>query len=147
MTKFVFKLTGLLKLREAERDARRMRMAAAAGVAASLRQELDRIDNELAELLNHCRRAAGPGPIDLGRLREGQRFEALLKSRRQTADRELQTADAEVERCRLDVVEANRDVRVLENLRTRQSERHLEKEHRQEVGQLDEAAGRSDASQ
>jgi flagellar protein FliJ len=142
MTRFNFRLAGLLKLREAARDARRLQLSEALHAAALLRQELQRIEEELAALRDSCRQAAGPGLVDLDRLREAQRFEALLKARRQEVRLELERTEEQIEHCRLKVVEADRDVKVLENLSAKQSQRHVEKEHRREIGVLDEAAAR-----
>ena len=142
MTRFNFRLTGLLKLREATRDVRRSQLAEAFRAAVLLRQELQRIADELTRLRDGCRQAAGPGPVDLNRLREAQRFEALLKARQQDVHLQLERAEEQIERSRLEVVEAGREVQVLENLSAKQLQRHVEKEHRREIGLLDEAAGR-----
>jgi flagellar export protein FliJ len=47
---------------------------------------------------------------------------------------------AEIERRREVLVEADRDVRVLEKLREKQTERHRYEENRREIRQLDEVA-------
>ena len=48
----------------------------------------------------------------------------------------------EIERRRQTLVQANRDVRVLEKLREKQAGRHRQEEDRRETKVLDEVAGR-----
>ena len=51
-----------------------------------------------------------------------------------------ETVQAEVQRRRQALAEANREVRVLENLREKQAEEHRREEDRGETKRLDEAA-------
>jgi flagellar export protein FliJ len=142
MSKFMFRLAGLLKLREAARDEKRLRLAEAAETAASIRRKLQAVDDELAARRCLHRQTAGPGPIDLARLRDARRFEELLQSQEDSLGVELRQAEEAQERWRLDTVEAHREVRVLENLRARQAERHHQQTLRLEIAQVDEAAAR-----
>jgi len=64
----------------------------------------------------------------------------VLMAQKEQLLRQQEMVRAEIERRRQTLVEANREVRVLENLRARQRERHQAEENRQEIKRLDEAA-------
>lgn len=140
MSRFTFRLAGLLRLRESTRDERRAALAEAFRVDDVLRRQMDRLDAEVAGLRDACRRAAGPGTVDLDHLVEAQRYETALRSQREAILRQRETVAAEIERRRQALVEADRDVRVLEKLRERQLEQHTREEARREVKRLDEVA-------
>jgi flagellar protein FliJ len=145
MTKFKFRLATFLKLRGATRDERRTELAQAYRADDVLREHLDGVRQELGALQGECRRAVGPGNVDLDRLVEAQRYELNLRSRHAQLGKQREALAAEIERRRLALVEANREVRVLEKLRENQSLRHQHEENRQEIKQLDETAQRQAA--
>ncbi len=140
MGKFKFRLATLLRLREATRDERRGELAEAYRLDDLLRQRVDDLGGELGSLLARCRQAAGPGPVDVDQLVEAQRYELALTAQRTELERQREAVAAEIDRRRQALVEANREVRVLQKLREQQTERHRQEENRQEVKQLDEAA-------
>jgi len=138
MTRFRFRLASVLKLREAARDERRAELAEAYRADDTLRARGEGIDAELAGLRGQCRTASGPGVVDVDRLLDGQRYELLLRAYRRQVDAQRNMLAPEIERRRQAVVQANRDVRVLEKLRDRQAQRHRAEEERQLTKQLDE---------
>ena len=145
MPPFRFRLTTLLRLREADRDQRRAQLAEAHLAEDKLRQHIAELDRQLADLRHDYSAHAAPGPVEVDRLVSTQRYELVLMSQRQTQHKQAQLLAAEVERRRLMLVEADREVRVLEKLRDRQHERHREDEARQETKLLDEIALRTTA--
>lgn len=140
MTKFKFRLATLLRLREAARDERRRELAEAYRVDDLLRQRLDGVSGQLGRLQDHCRKLTGPGAVDVDRLVEAQRYELALKAQRSQLGQQREAVAAEIERRRGALVEANRDVRVLEKLRENQVRQHGREENRREIKQLDEVA-------
>ena len=145
MAKFKFRLATLLRLREAARDERRSQLAQAYRADEIIESQRRRIARELSELEGQNRQASAPGDLDIDRLLEGRRYELVLRSEEQQTAQQHQTVRAEVERRREALVGANREVRVLEELRQRQLQRHRQEENRQEIKLLDEAAGRRTA--
>ncbi|HUT10828.1 MAG TPA: flagellar export protein FliJ [Thermoguttaceae bacterium] len=141
MAKFKFRLATLLRLREAARDQRREELAEAYRADDLLREQLARTEEEIGWLRNQCRRVAAPGTINVDQLVEAQRYEVVLKVRQKQLQGQREQIGAEIERRRQALVVANRNVRVLEKLREHQARRHRETENRQEIKQLDEAAG------
>jgi flagellar protein FliJ len=140
MAKFKFRLATLLRLREAARDERRAELAEAYRVDDMLQQRLREVAGELDSLREQCRQAAGPGTVDVDRLVEAQRYELALIGHQRHLQQQREGVTAEIERRRAALVEANRDVRVLEKLRDKQSLRYQQEENRQEIKRLDEVA-------
>lgn len=140
MSKFKFRLAALLRLREATRDERRAALAEAYRVDDVLRQRLDGVAGELNGLKIAWRQAAGPGIVDVDRLVESQRYELALRSRQAELERQRENVAAEIQRRRQALIEADREVRVLEKLRERQAEQHRREEERRDAKSLDEVA-------
>jgi len=141
MSKFKFRLATLLRLRESERDERRAELAEAYQADAIMEERENEIDSDLAELAQKCRKSSTPGPVDVDKLVETQRFEILLRAQRQYAREQRAVLAAEIERRRERLVEANREVHVLEKLKEKLLERHREEEKLQEIKAMDETAG------
>jgi flagellar protein FliJ len=140
MSKFKFRLATLLRLREVTRDERRAALADAYRVDDLLRERLDGLHAELDRLKNQCRRMAGPGNVDIDRLVEAQRYEAGLRAQQNQLTRQRAAVAEEIERRRQALLEADREVRVLEKLREKQTAQHLQEQQRRDVKRLDEVA-------
>ena len=142
MAKFRFRLATLLRLREAARDDRRAQLAEAYRADEIIARQEQGLATELIELEKQTRRAAAPGHLDVDRLLEVRRYDLIVRSQQQHVRQQRQAVQAEIERRREALVDADRRVRVLEKLRQKQSERHRQEETRQEIKQLDETASR-----
>jgi flagellar FliJ protein len=140
MSVFRFRLAPVLRLREATRDERRSALAEAYRVDELLRRRLEAVAAELAGLLGVSRLAARPGPVDVDRLVETQRYTLALRSQQAQILRQREDVAAEIQRRRQALLEADREVRVLEKLRQRQADRHRADEQRREGKRLDEIA-------
>lgn len=143
MSQFKFRLETLLKLRDLVRDERRAELSQAYQAEEILTQRQREIEKELRQLGEESRSVAGPGPVSVDHLLDVRRYEIVLRSQEQYARQQQQVLAAEIERRRQALVEANREVRVLETLREKQMDRHRQEEARQDVKQMDEAAGRT----
>lgn len=142
MAAFTFRLATLLRLRESIRDQRRQDLAQALRAEELLRREQQRVEDELRQLTERARQAAAPGEVHVDTLLEAERFELVLLARRRLLASQQETLQAEIQRRRAALVEANRQVQVLQRLRQRQAERHRQEENRREVLALDEVAQR-----
>ncbi len=140
MARFNFRLATLLRLRELARDERRSQLAQAYRAKDLLHEQEQQIEEHLAELRRGTRRVCGPGEIDVDRLLESRRFEMVLLAQREDIDQKQEMLGVEIQRRRQALVEANREVQVLESLRARQHERYRAEENRREIKQLDEIA-------
>jgi len=140
MAKYNFRLKTLQKVREAHRDQQRASLAEAfraEQVLAENRAELAAEQQSLRELQ---RSAAAGKYLDVNRLLESQRYDLLLKAQSQELAKQATLLAAETERRRQILVEADRDVRVLELLDERHRRAHDRNEQRAETKQLDETA-------
>lgn len=140
MAQFKFRLATLLKLREATRDERRTELAQAYRADDVLADHIQQVQNESNELQKQCRRAAGPGTIDIDRLIEAQRYEIVLKLQQRHLNEQRAKLAAEIERRRVALLAANREVKVLEKLREHQLEQYKQEESRLDIKRLDEVA-------
>jgi flagellar protein FliJ len=140
MPSFQFRLTTLLRLREAWRDERRTQLAEAQQAEQLILDRIAEIERELADAERRSLDAARPGVVNVDRLADAARYEMILKVERQSADQQRQAVAAEVHKRREALVAADREVRVLEKLRDSQHERHRDEEARQEAKRLDEMA-------
>jgi flagellar FliJ protein len=140
MAKYKFRLDTLQKVREAHRDQQRASLAEAfraERVLAENRAQLVAEEHELRELQ---RSATDEKYLDVNRLLEAQRYELLLKAQSQELAKQAILLAAETERRRQMLVEADREVRVLELLDERHHSAHIRGEQRAETKRLDDVA-------
>jgi flagellar protein FliJ len=146
MPNFHFRLATLLRLRETERDERRLELAEVQREDDILLGQLNLLHEEWDLLKKHCRKAAGPGPLDVERLREGRRYELALRAEEQRLTAERARLAEEIERRRAALAAADQEVKTLEKLRERQAARHRLEEDRRAIRQWDEIAGQQAAA-
>ena len=140
MAGFTFRLAPLLRLRESRRDECRAALAEAYRVDEVLAKQFEGLSRELDALRTFCRMKVSPGAIDIDRLVEAQRYELVARAQQQQLAEQRKTVAAEIERRRQALVEADREVRVLEKLRERQVEQYRREVERREAKRLDEVA-------
>jgi flagellar protein FliJ len=139
MADFTFRLTTVLRLREAARDERRIELAESQRAEQALRQQLDELQAEWTRLIATTRDAARPGLVVIDRLADAHRYRQALEIRRRQLDAHRAELAAEIERRREALLKADRDVRTLERLREVQRLHHRQETHRREIKALDEA--------
>ncbi|RIK78974.1 MAG: flagellar export protein FliJ [Planctomycetota bacterium] len=135
-----FRLSTLLKLREATRDERRRALAEAFRAESMLGEALRLVGEEFAELAADYREATRPGRLNVDRLLECQRRESLLVAQRNEYARQRELLLGEIERRREALTLADREVKTLEKLRERQALAEAKRSSRRESKQLDEFA-------
>jgi flagellar FliJ protein len=140
MAKYKFRLATLQKVREARRTQQRQSLADAFRAEQVLAESRVALTGEETELRAMQRSAADGKYLDVNRLLEAQRYELLLKARGQELAKQATLLAAETERRRQLLVEADRDVRVLELLDERHRNEHNRRRQRSELKELDEAA-------
>jgi len=135
-----FRLHTLLRLRIAERDERRADLAKALRAEEMLRAEQSRLAAEQAELAQRERGLKSPGSANVDALLSTHRYEVVLAAQARQLSSQLTQVAAEIERRRLVLVEADRQVRVLEKLRERQAAAARIHEQRLDARRYDELA-------
>jgi flagellar FliJ protein len=140
MASFRFRLSTLLRMRENLRNECRQHLVEAERAEDIILVRIAELNDELAVLRRHCDTVSRPGAINVDRLLDAGRYEMILKTERQAADEQRQTVAAEVDRRRQSLLEADREVKVLEKLREQQLARHNTDQAKREIKQLDAVA-------
>jgi flagellar FliJ protein len=140
MSAFRFRLATLLRLRLAERDERRSDLENALAVAETLRHERRTLEAQQQDNLALLRRLAAPGSGNVEALLQAHRYEAVLKAHSTQLTEKDTHAEREIQRRRMVLVEADRQVRVLEKLEQRQAAEHQRQADKLEARRLDEVA-------
>jgi flagellar FliJ protein len=140
MARFRFRLQTLRRLREIHRDEQRSRLATAFEAERILEEQRTALAEEAGELADSQRQLMRQGAVDVNLLLSGQRYQLALEAQARTlADQAAKLAE-EVERRRLALVEADREVRVLDKLEERQRGQHRVAAERADAKRLDEVA-------
>lgn len=140
MAKYKFRLATLQKVREAKRDQQRQALAEAFRAEQVLSEARAEITAEEIELREMQHAAVQSKYLDVNRLLEAQRYELLLKARAMELAKQATLLSAETERRRQLLIEADRDVRVLEKLDERHRQEHEQQRRRTECKAMDEVA-------
>ena len=140
MAKYKFRLETLEKLRLARRNQQRVAMAEAFRAEQVLDARRAEIQNEQSALRAMQRSATAEPYLNVARLLDVQRYELVLKTRETELANQAAMLSAEIERRRLALVEADREVRVLELLDERGRRAHRRESARLETRLLDEVA-------
>ena len=143
MAKYRFRLATLRKLRESHRDELRGKLAEAFQAAQLLDEQQLAVAEEMTALQESQRRATSGETTSVSALLEVQRYQAVLRSQQGTLRDQAKLLATEVERRRQSVVEADRQVRVLEKLDERQRLNHQQVQYRVEAREMDEIASRA----
>jgi flagellar protein FliJ len=136
----IFRLQTLLRLRQSDRNERRADLAKALRAEATLVSEQEKLAQQQAETAARALALKSPGTADVDALLEAHRYAGLLTLQRRTLEGQLAQVRAECERRRLALVEADRQVQVLEKLRARQEVAYRKQQDREETKELDELA-------
>ena len=140
MARFKFRLQTLRRLREIHRDEQRGRLATAYKAERILAEQQNAVVAETAALVDSQRQMMQQGSLDVTQLLIAQRYQLALEAQIRTlADQAARLAE-EVERRRQSLVEADREVRVLDKLEERKRQQHREASQRAETKVLDEVA-------
>jgi flagellar FliJ protein len=143
MAKYRFRLETLRKLRAAQRDELRRKLAEAHQAVAMLEEQRRAVAEEIVALQHAQRNTTQAPTTDVNRLLEAHRYQAVLRAQQNTLQKQAQLLAEEVERRRERVIEADRQVRVLDKLDERKQREHALASLRAEVKELDEVASRT----
>jgi flagellar FliJ protein len=135
-----FRLATLLKLRIDDRDRRRRELAQALEAQRILEEQIAALEAERTSMQTLIGQRVRPGSADVDGLLQINRYQIQLIGQRKTLDGQVAQVVAEAERRRQVLVEADRQVRVLEKLREKQAETAAEAALRQEIKDFDEAS-------
>ena len=140
MPRFRFRLQTLRRLREIHRDEQRARLATAYEAERILAEQREQVALEIVGLGEARRRLMQQSALDVNQLLSSQRYQLTLEAHSRTLAEQAEKLAAEVERRRQAVVEADREVRILDKLEERQRRQHRDAAARAEAKTLDEVA-------
>ena len=140
MAKFRFRLATLRRLRETHRDEQRSRLAEAYQAETILTDQRQQVRDDIAQTQQLQRDFLATGLTDVNRLLDSQRYQLTLRAQQSALFKQSQLLTAEIERRRESVVEADRQVRVLDKLEDRQLQQHRLDQLRLETKQYDDIA-------
>jgi flagellar FliJ protein len=143
MAKFQFRLATLQKLRELHRDELRAKLAEAVRANQILEEQLSQVAAEIESLQAMRREVVQSSLVEVDPLLQAQRYHGVLLAQQATMHEQSRLLLAEIERRRQSVVEADRQVKVLEKLHERKLEEYRRGEMRSEMKVLDEVASRN----
>ncbi len=115
--RFQFRLQTLLRLREAARDERREQLAEVMRIDDALRKQLAELEGLQSEA--RALQRLGVGRVDVDRLLEAQRYEAVVALEILHVERQRAAVAEEMNKRRDALVEADREFKVLEITRKR----------------------------
>ena len=140
MSRFQFRLQSMLQLAESQRDERRREVAAALEAVEVLRKRHQTLGEEIEDV-RQLRSTASLGEnVRVERLLDASRYELLLRAQVGEVENQQVQVDEELERRRQLLVEADRHVQTLENLRERKRVEHRLEQDRKQQNLLDEVA-------
>lgn len=143
MPAFHFRLAALLRLRETARDERRTELAESRRADTELERQLMELAQEQGRLQHERREKASPGPIDVPRLADSEKYAVALRARQQDVEERRRTLAVEIDRRRRALIEADQSVKTLEKLRENQILNHRLQEDRCDGRRLDELASQN----
>ncbi len=142
MARFRYRLAPLLKIRENVRAERQTELSKAYEAQRIVNEQLEKVKNDIADCLNEGRESILAGRVRIDHLLALRRHEAHLLAQQAHAEGQLVEIGKEIERRRIALMEADREVKVLEKLKEKMKERHHQEELKAELKQMDEIAGR-----
>jgi flagellar export protein FliJ len=119
MRAFKFRLQAVSKLRTQVRDKAAEALGAVLESIRIVREQISHLDREIQEA-KRLRHAASSGAIRVDRLLTVQRHQFMLESQRDQIQAHLELLQQEEERRRYTLLEAEKELRVLEKLEEKQ---------------------------
>jgi len=127
-----FTLQSVQKVRLAERDERRADLADAQRSQLALQTDIEQLERDLQQLRAHARGFLMPGTIDVSHLQDCHSCELTLRQEIDRLDRQRHEAATKAEQCHAALIEADRQVRMLEKLSDKKREEHRRNEENRE---------------
>ncbi len=137
MAKFVFRLAGLLSLKEKIEKRRENEYGAALAALEREREKLAELENELAQTVEELREFVQKSARS-DTIAQYNAYIELVKKRIKAQIKAIQDAEEFAEQARLTLVEAMKERKTLETLKEKDFESYKEEEKRLEQKVLDE---------
>jgi len=138
---FKFRLDPLITLRDNKLKERQRELAQAYNARRILEEHIREIDDKLEEGIVAARSVMQPGKtVDIQSLIGYRRQEMFLRAQQEDLLQKIQMVDEEIEKRLAAVVEANKDLKIIEKLKEKRHEKYLGEESKAEAKMMDEIA-------
>jgi len=139
---FKFRLEPLITIRDNELKECQAKLAEVYDVRRILEEDLQKIEKQLEEGTVTARSLMQPGQtVNIEYLLGLRRQEMFLRADQDELMQKIQVIDEEIEIRRAKVVEANKELKIVEKLKEKRHEQYLEDERKAEAKAMDEIAG------
>ena len=139
---FRFRLDPLITLRDNKLKERQRELAQAYNARRILEEHLQEIDRQLEEGIVAMRSTMQPGQtVNVESLLGFRRQEMFLRANQDDLMQKIKMVDEEIELRRTKVVEANKELKIIEKLKEKRYEKYLDEENKAEMKMMDEIAG------
>lgn len=138
--RFVFKLETLLKIRQQREDKQKRVVGERLRQIARVKDEIVRIEQQIADQIASMRGQAGHGRLDVVNLARGRHWLTHLQKSRLEADGHLRVLEARLAQERVVLANASKEKKIVEKLKERQQDRYQKELDRQEMLAMDELA-------
>ena len=144
---FRFRLTPLLKIRENTRRDKQAELVQALDAEAIVLEKLEEIKQKRVDLQEATRAKILEKQVHVGFMISSRRHEAFLIVQQNQIEEKLEVLRKEIERRREALLEADKEVRVMEKLRDKQKERYEQEQLAIETVLMDEIGSQKAARQ
>ncbi|MDR0706171.1 MAG: flagellar export protein FliJ [Planctomycetaceae bacterium] len=137
---FRFRLEPLITIRDNTLKEKQGELAKAYEARRIVEDKQRELEQELVENVTAGRQRLQTGTIDIEFLLGLRRHEAYLNAQIEVVRGHLRQIDEEIERRRNAVLEANKELKIIEKLKEKRYEKYQTEENRKETIRLDEIA-------
>ena len=139
---FTFRLDPLITLRDNILKECQSELAKAYSARRILEEAMQEVEKQLTEGIATARKLTQAGQkVQVDYLLGIRRQEMFLRANQNDLMQKMKIVDEEIERRRLAVVTANKELKIVEKLKEKRYEKYLEEESKKEMKMMDEIAG------
>jgi len=139
---FKFRLEPLIAIRDNALKECQAELAKAYHARSVIEEHIHEVDRQLTEGTATARSLMQPGQtVNVDYLLGIRRQEMFLLANRNVLLQNLQKIDEEIERRRAAVVDAKKELSIIEKLKEKRYEQYLDKERKEETKEMDAIAG------
>ena len=139
---FTFRLEPLISIRDNVLKEKQAELAKAYEARRIIEEARVKVERDIGDNLQAGREMLRSGKIDVNFLLGVREHEIFLLAQLEQAKQDIIEIEKEIDLRRRAVVEANKELKIIEKLKEKKYEKHLAEEKRKETIQMDEIAGR-----
>ena len=138
---FTFRLDPLISIRDNVLKEKQAALAQAYEARRIKEDERVEVEQNIVGNLQSAREAMQSGKIDVNFLLGVRRHEMFLLVQLEEVRQQIVMIEEEIERRHQAVIEANKELKIIEKLKDKKREQYIAEENRKEIREMDEIAG------